>query len=46
MKNTFFWFDPQKEIAAVIMMQVMPFYDETCVKVLGDFEEEVYKGLD
>jgi len=45
MKNTFFWFDPQKEIAAVIMIQVMPFYDETCVKVLGDFEEEVYKGL-
>lgn len=46
MKNTFFWFDPRKEIAAVIMMQVMPFYDETCIKVLGDFEEEVYKGLD
>ncbi len=46
MKNTFFWFDPQKEIAAVIMMHVMPFYDETCVKVLEGFEEAVYKALD
>lgn len=46
MKNTFFWFDPQKGIAAVIMMHVFPFYDEACVKVLGGFEEAVYKGVD
>jgi len=43
--NTHFWVDPNKEIAAVILMQVLPFYDETCMQILQGFEERVYKGL-
>jgi hypothetical protein len=45
MRNTFFWFDPRKGIAAVLMMNVVPFYDEACLNVLTGFEEAVYRGL-
>lgn len=44
MRNTFFWFDPRKGIAAVLMMHVVPFYDEACLNVLRGFEEAVYRG--
>jgi hypothetical protein len=40
-----FWVDPEKEIAAVILMQVLPFYDETCIAVYQGFERLVYKHL-
>ncbi len=43
--NTHFWVDPKKEIAAVILMQVLPFYDETCIQVLQGFEERIYRNL-
>ena len=26
--NTHFWVDPKRQIAAVLMMQVLPFYDD------------------
>jgi len=45
MKNTFFWFDLKKGVAAVLMMHVMPFYDEVCINVYRGFEEAVYEGL-
>ena len=44
-RNTHFWVDPEKEIAAVIMMQVLPFYDETCIKAYQDFEKLIYSNL-
>ena len=43
--NTFYWIDPQKQIGAVILMQVLPFYDEGALRVLQGFEERVYKNL-
>jgi CubicO group peptidase (beta-lactamase class C family) len=43
--NTFYWIDPQKEIGAVILMQVLPFYDEGALRVLNGFEELVYQNL-
>jgi len=45
LNNTHFWVDPEKEITAVILMQVLPFYDETCIAVYQGFEELVYKHL-
>ena len=45
LSNTHFWVDPEKEIAAVILMQVLPFYDETCIAVYQGFERLVYKHL-
>jgi CubicO group peptidase (beta-lactamase class C family) len=45
MKNTFFWLDLKAGIAAVLMMQVVPFYDEACINVYRGFEENVYKAF-
>ena len=43
--NTHFWVDPKRQIAAVILMQVLPFYDDGCMKVYQDFEEIIGKNL-
>ena len=43
--NTFFWFDPKRDIAGVILMQSLPFVDPRAVDVLVDFEKAVYAGL-
>ena len=43
--NTHFWVDPKNEIAAVILMQVLPFYDAACIKTLQGFEERIYGNL-
>jgi len=37
--NTHFWVDPKREIAGVLMFQVLPFYDDAAMKVYHDFEE-------
>jgi CubicO group peptidase (beta-lactamase class C family) len=43
--NTEFWIDPAKKIAAVQMMQLLPFYDEGAIRTLRGFEELVYQSL-
>jgi CubicO group peptidase (beta-lactamase class C family) len=43
--NTEFWIDPKKHIGGVMMMQVLPFYDEGAIRTLRDFEEMVYQNL-
>jgi CubicO group peptidase (beta-lactamase class C family) len=40
--NTHFWIDPQRSIAAVVLMQVLPYYDSRAMELLRDFEREVY----
>jgi len=40
--NTYFWVDPRKGVAGVIMMQFLPFADKEGVAVLSDFERAVY----
>ena len=40
--NTHFWIDPHRSIAAVILMQVLPYYDRRATGVLRGFEREVY----
>jgi methyl acetate hydrolase len=40
--NTEFWIDPVRHIGVVMMMQVLPFYDEGAIRTLRDFEELVY----
>jgi CubicO group peptidase (beta-lactamase class C family) len=44
--NTEFWIDPEKEIGAVLLMQVLPFYDEAAIEVLQGFEKRVYQNLE
>ena len=43
--NTHFWIDPNRQIAVVMLMQVLPFYDEACIRALRGFEELVYRHL-
>ena len=43
--NTHFWVDPKREIAAVLMIQVLPFYDDSIMKLYRDFEETIGKNL-
>ena len=43
--NTEFWVDPVQHIGGVMMMQVLPFYDEGAIRTLRDFEEMVYQNL-
>jgi len=40
--NTYFWIDPEKKIAAVILMQILPFCDTEAMAVLRQFERAVY----
>jgi len=43
--NTHFWIDPKRHIGAVWLSQVLPFYDEACIRSLRGFEEVVYHYL-
>jgi CubicO group peptidase (beta-lactamase class C family) len=43
--NTHFWVDPNRQIVAVIMMQVLPFYDDACMKLYQDVEAAIGRNL-
>jgi CubicO group peptidase (beta-lactamase class C family) len=43
--NTHFWGDPEREIAAVLLMQQLPFYGEDVMAVYEGFEERVNRSL-
>jgi methyl acetate hydrolase len=40
--NTYFWIDPRKQVAGVMMMQFLPFADKEGLAVFSDFERAVY----
>ena len=44
--NTYFWIDPSRNVAGVILMQVLPFADGKCLEAFAGFESGVYAGLD
>lgn len=44
--NTYFWIDPARDVAGVILMQVLPFVDAKCLEAFAGFERGVYAGLD
>jgi len=41
--NTYFWVDPTRGVAGVVMMQFLPFADPTALAVYDGFERGVYK---
>jgi methyl acetate hydrolase len=43
--NTYYWLDPQKRVAGVILTQILPFADRQTVKLYGEFESAVYDAL-
>jgi methyl acetate hydrolase len=44
--NTYYWIDPARDIAGVILMQLLPFADRKCLEAFAGFERGVYDGLD
>jgi len=44
--NTYFWIDPVRNVAGVILMQLLPFADKKCLEAFACFERGVYAGLD
>jgi methyl acetate hydrolase len=43
--NTYFWIDPAKGIAGLILMQLLPFADRKALAMLTSFEKAVYAAL-
>jgi len=41
--NTYFWIDPSKNIAGVILMQFLPFADPLALQTFAEFETGLYK---
>ena len=46
LRNTHFWIDPRHDLGVVLMTQVLPFYDDEVMALLGRFEEAVYAAFD
>ncbi len=44
--NTYYWIDPTRGIAGVIMMQYLPFADAKALAVYDAFERAVYQTID
>ena len=44
--NTYFWIDPSRDVAGVILMQLLPFVDAKCLEAFAGFERGIYAGLD
>jgi CubicO group peptidase (beta-lactamase class C family) len=44
--NTYYWIDPSRDVTGVILMQVLPFADASCLEAFAGFERGVYAGLD
>jgi len=43
--NTYYWIDPAKQVAGVIMTQILPFFDSKVVDLFGKFEKAIYAAL-
>ena len=43
--NTFFWIDPKEELGVIVMMQMLPFYDDAAIETLQGVEQRVYSNL-
>ncbi len=44
--NTYYWIDPVRDVAGVILMQVLPFADAKCLDAFSAFERGIYDSLD
>jgi len=43
--NTHFWIDRENEIAVVLLVQLLPFYDEMAIDFLTSFERTLYSQI-
>lgn len=45
LNNTYYWLDPVKKVAGVLMTQTLPFADPTVLQALDAFEAAVYQSI-
>ncbi|HEX2940551.1 MAG TPA: serine hydrolase domain-containing protein, partial [Rhodopila sp.] len=45
LNNTYYWLDPTRKVAGVLMTQILPFADRTVLDTLDAFERAVYATL-
>jgi CubicO group peptidase (beta-lactamase class C family) len=43
LRNTYFWLDPDRGVAGVLLTQSLPFADPAVLRLLGEFEGAVYR---
>lgn len=43
--NTEFWIDPQRQLGGVLLIQLLPFYDDGAIRTLREFEAAVYRSV-
>ena len=43
--NTYYWLDPAKRVAGVLMSQILPFGDPTVLGLLDRFETATYRAV-
>jgi len=43
--NTYYWLDPKRQVAGVLMTQILPFADKTVLDLLDRFEAAVYASV-
>jgi CubicO group peptidase (beta-lactamase class C family) len=43
--NTYYWLDPTRRVAGVILTQILPFADSAVLDLFGQFERAVYDTL-
>jgi methyl acetate hydrolase len=43
--NTYYWLDPAKQVAGLIMTQILPFADHPTLALYGAFERSVYTAV-
>ncbi|MEJ0018649.1 MAG: serine hydrolase domain-containing protein [Acetobacteraceae bacterium] len=41
--NTYYWLDPKQQVTGLLMTQILPFADPIVLRLLDDFETEVYR---
>lgn len=45
-RNTHFWIDPTNGIGVVLLLQLLPFYDEKAIHLMTMFERTLYTRID
>lgn len=43
--NSFYWIDPVKQVAGVVLTQILPFGDERVLDLFAKFETAIYEQL-
>lgn len=44
--NTYFWLDPTRRVAGLLLTQILPFADRTVLRLFAEFERAIYATSD